>query len=113
MIYPRKEVKEYGTRAEIEGLYQPGDRIAVVDDLATTGGSKFEAIDKMTAAGLQVKDVIVLIDRQSGAREALEDAGYSLHTVLTLTWLLDHWETNHRIPSLQLEAVRKFLKPDD
>ena len=42
-----------------------------MDDLATTGGSKFEAIEKLTAAGLMVHDVVVLIDRQSGAAEAL------------------------------------------
>jgi uridine monophosphate synthetase len=64
MIYPRKEAKTYGTKADIEGIFQPGETVAVVDDLATTGGSKFEAIEKLTAAGLKVRDVIVLIDRQ-------------------------------------------------
>jgi uridine monophosphate synthetase len=110
MIYPRKEVKEYGTRAEIEGTYQPGERVAVIDDLATTGGSKFEAIDKLTQAGLQVEDVIVLIDRQSGAAEALAKSGYRLHAVLTLTGLLDYWEETGRIPAEQIVAVRDFLK---
>ncbi|NMC11797.1 MAG: orotidine-5'-phosphate decarboxylase, partial [Chloroflexi bacterium] len=62
MIYPRKEIKEYGTRAEIEGAYLPGDRVVVIDDLATTGGSKFEAIEKLTSAGILVSDVVVLID---------------------------------------------------
>ena len=46
--------------------FQPGERVVVIDDLATTGGSKFEAIEKLAAAGLQVQDVVVLIDRQSG-----------------------------------------------
>ena len=69
MIYPRKEVKAYGTKAEIEGEYHPGETIVVIDDLATTGGSKFEAIEKLTGAGLVVKDVVVLVDRQSGAKE--------------------------------------------
>ena len=70
LVYPRKEAKAYGTKAEIEGLFSPGERAVVVDDLTTTGGSKFEAIEKLTAAGLQVSDVVVLIDRQSGAPEA-------------------------------------------
>ncbi len=69
MIYPRKEAKDYGTRAEIEGDYKSGETVVLIDDLATTGGSKFEVIDKLKAAGLQVHDVVVLIDRQSGARE--------------------------------------------
>ncbi|MDD2922080.1 MAG: orotate phosphoribosyltransferase, partial [Anaerolineales bacterium] len=70
MIYPRKEVKTYGTKAEIEGEYYAGETVVVIDDLATTGGSKFEAIEKLTGAGLVVKDVVVLIDRQSGAKES-------------------------------------------
>jgi uridine monophosphate synthetase len=109
MIYPRKEVKEYGTRAEIEGEYHTGERVVVIDDLATTGGSKFEAIEKLSAAGLQIQDVVVLIDRQSGATEALSQAGYRLHAVLTLTDLLDYWESTGRIPAEQISAVRKFL----
>jgi len=110
MIYPRKEAKTYGTLAEIEGQFAPGETAVVIDDLATTGGSKFEAIEQLTGAGLVVKDVVVLIDRQSGAREALEKEGYQLHTVLTLTGLLDTWERNGRVPAEQIEAVRQFLK---
>src|SRR5687767_15239097 len=47
MIYPRKESKTYGTKAEIEGEYHAGETVVVIDDLATTGGSKFEAIEKL------------------------------------------------------------------
>ena len=103
-------MKEYGTRAEVEGVYAAGERAAVIDDLATTGGSKFEAIDKLTAAGLQVKDVIVLIDRQSGASEALAQAGYQLHAVFNLTQLLDHWERTGRITPEQIAAARRFIQ---
>jgi uridine monophosphate synthetase len=109
MIYPRREAKSYGTAAEIEGEYYAGERVVVIDDLATTGGSKFEAIDRLTAAGLQVKDVVVLIDRQSGAREALAAAGYRLHAVLTLTSLLDYWERTAKAPEEQIAAARAFL----
>jgi len=109
MIYPRKEAKEYGTRAQIEGDYQPGERVAVIDDLATTGGSKFEAIDKLTAAGLAVEDVVVLIDRQSGAAQALAQSGCRLHAVLTLTDLLDYWEATGRIDPDQITATRNFI----
>jgi uridine monophosphate synthetase len=109
LVYPRKEVKTYGTKAEIEGLFTPGERVAVVDDLTTTGGSKFEAIEKLTAAGLQVSDVVVLIDRQSGAAESLAQAGYRLHAVFTLAQLLDHWEANGKVPVGQIAAVREFI----
>jgi len=110
LIYPRKEAKEYGTRAEIEGFFQPGEQVVVIDDLTTTGGSKFEAIEKLTAAGLKVKDVVVLIDRQSGASQALAQAGLALHAVFTLGELLDGWEANGRLPGEQIAAVRDFIK---
>jgi uridine monophosphate synthetase len=110
MIYPRKEAKEYGTAATIEGAFAAGERAVVIDDLATTGGSKFEAIDKLKAAGLAVEDVVVLIDRQSGAAEALAEAGYRLHAVFTLSELLDHWEQTGRVPAGQIAVARAFLQ---
>jgi len=109
MIYPRKEVKEYGTKAQIEGDYHPGETIAVIDDLATTGGSKFEAIEKLTGAGLVVKDVVVLVDRESGAKESLAEAGYNMHAVLTISEMLDHWEETGKVEKDKIETTRKFL----
>jgi uridine monophosphate synthetase len=110
MIYPRKEAKTYGTKAEIEGEYQPGETVVVIDDLATTGGSKFEAIEKLTSAGLEVHDVVVLVDRQSGAKEALAEAGFSLHGVLTISDLLDHWESAGKVAPDKISATRAFLQ---
>jgi uridine monophosphate synthetase len=109
MIYPRREAKSYGTGAEIEGAYQPGERVVVIDDLATTGGSKFEAIEKLSGAGLQVQDVVVLIDRKSGAAEALAERGYRLHSVLNLIALLEYWEQTDGVPAGQIAAAREFL----
>ena len=109
MIYPRKEGKEYGTKAEIEGEHHPGESVVVVDDLATTGSSKFEAIEKLTSAGLVVKDVVVLVDRQSGAKEALAEAGYAMHAVLTISEMLDYWERTSKVEKDKIKATRKFL----
>lgn len=109
MIYPRKEVKAYGTRAEIEGEYHPGETVVVIDDLATTGGSKFEAIEKLTGAGLAVRDVVVLVDRQSGAKQSLAEAGYAMHAVLTIGEMLDHWEGTGKVGKDKIDATRKFL----
>ncbi|MCL4273540.1 MAG: orotate phosphoribosyltransferase [Anaerolineales bacterium] len=110
MIYPRKEAKAYGTKADIEGEYHAGETAVIIDDLATTGGSKFEAIEKLTGAGLVVKDVVVLVDRQSGAKESLEQAGYSMHAVLTIGQLLDHWESTGMVERERINATREFLK---
>jgi uridine monophosphate synthetase len=110
MIYPRKEAKSYGTKAEIEGEYHAGETAVIIDDLATTGGSKFEAIEKLTSAGLVVKDVVVLVDRQSGAKESLAQAGYSMHAVLTIGQLLEYWEENGKVEKDKIDETRKFLK---
>ena len=110
MIYPRKDVKTYGTKAEIEGEFNTGEVALVIDDLATTGGSKFEAIEKLTAAGLVVKDVVVLVDRQSGAKESLEQAGYSMHAIMTITEMLDHWEKTGKVGKDKITETRTFLK---
>ena len=109
MIYPRKEVKTYGTKSEIEGEYYAGETVVVIDDLATTGGSKFEAIEKLIGAGLVVKDVVVLVDRQSGAKESLEQAGYSMHAVLTISQLLNYWEETGKVEKDKIEETRLFL----
>jgi len=113
MIYPRKEAKSYGTKAEIEGEYHAGETAVIIDDLATTGGSKFEAIEKLTGAGLIVKDVVVLVDRQSGAKESLAQAGYSMHAVLTISQLLDYWEEAGKVERKNIQAARIFLLKSD
>jgi len=110
MIYPRKEVKAYGTRAKVEGNYEAGQTALVIDDLVTTGGSKFEAIERLKEVGLKVTDILVLIDRQSGARATLAEAGYRLHAIFQLTDLIDHWENTGKISAQQTAAVREFLE---
>jgi uridine monophosphate synthetase len=110
MVYPRKEVKEYGTRAAVEGLFHAGERAVVIDDLTTTGGSKFEGIQRLEGEGLEVQDVVVLIDRESGAAAALSAQGYRLHAVLTLSLMIDHWQRSGKLPAGTADEVRQFIR---
>jgi uridine monophosphate synthetase len=110
MIYPRKEVKAHGTAQQIEGTYAAGERAVVLDDLITTGGSKLAAIEPLESAGLKVRDVVVLIDREEGGREELEEAGYCLHAVLTLSEMLELLVEAGRISSEQRHEVLTILK---
>jgi uridine monophosphate synthetase len=109
LIYPRRESKAYGTRAAIEGEFSPGETAVVIDDLATTGGTKVEAIEKLEAAGLQVRDIVVLIDREQGARETLAEGGYRLHAITTLRALLGEWRSLGTVTTAEAEAVEAFL----
>jgi len=71
----RKEPKTHGTGKLIEGPFRAGDRVAVIEDTITTGGSAKKAIDAVRAAGGNVVGVLALVDREEGGREALEADG--------------------------------------
>lgn len=84
LIYPRKEVKAHGARRLIEGDFNEGETVVVVDDILITGGSVLEGIAKLETSGLVVHDVVVFIDHGGQARQRLADAGYRTHAVLTI-----------------------------
>ena len=88
MIYPRKEIKDHGTKQPIEGIYSPGERAVLVEDLVTSGGSVLEAAEKLRSHGIEVKDAVVYLDRESGAAERLQAHGIRLHAALRLSRLL-------------------------
>lgn len=109
LIYPRREAKAYGTKALIEGEYRKGDKVAIIDDLVTTGETKVEAIEKLKAAGLEVVAIVVLIDREMGATEYLGSRGYTFEAVTDLTKLLAQWKSTKAINDEQHDAVFKFM----
>jgi orotate phosphoribosyltransferase len=71
----RKDVKEHGTKRAVEGDVQTGDRVLIIDDVITTGGSTLTAIERARQSGLIVDRVIALIDREEGGREAIIGKG--------------------------------------
>jgi len=105
MIYPRKEAKEYGTKAQIEGQHAPGERIAMIDDVVTTGGAKLEALEKLRGAGLVVEDLVVLVDRESGGAESLREMGVALHAAARLRDLLPIWQAQGKLTAEQVAQV--------
>ncbi len=74
----RKEAKAHGTGRLIEGPFRAGDRVAVIEDVITTGGSALRAAEAIRAAGGVVSGVLALVDREEGGREALEGAGLAV-----------------------------------
>lgn len=109
VVYPRSEVKAHGTKKAVEGVVIEGQTAVVLDDLATRGTSAVEALPKLREAGLTVTDLVVLVDRQSGAADKLAAHGVTLHAVYTLTELLDLWEAAGAVSTEQVSAVRAFL----
>lgn len=88
-IHPAKE--RNGERVFIEGLYERGETALLIDDLVTSGGGIVETARYLNAnAGLHVRDVVVLLDRQEGARELLRRKGYNLISILGLETMLNY-----------------------
>lgn len=110
LIYPRKTAKSYGTGKAIEGKWAVGQTAVVIDDLITSGDSILQAIASLKAAGLVVKDAVVLVDREQEGAETLRSQGYKLHTAITLTHLLAILESHERITARQRAKVLKSLK---
>lgn len=82
-VFVRNARKDYGTAKQIEGVLLEGDRVVIVEDIATTGGQVLEAARALEAAGAKVTAIIATIDRQEGARENIEGAGYRFEALFT------------------------------
>lgn len=87
MVMRRKEKKDYGTKQMIEGVYTEGQRCLIIEDVITTGGSIIETAHDLEQAGIQIHDLVVLIDREQGGKENLEKK-YRVHSILTLSNIL-------------------------
>jgi uridine monophosphate synthetase len=109
LIYPRVAEKTYGTKRRIEGAFEAGERVVVIDDIVTDGASKLEAIQPLEEAGLVVRDLVVLIDREQGGRERLAARGYTLHAVLTITSCLEELERAGLVEAALVARARAFV----
>jgi orotate phosphoribosyltransferase len=83
-LFVRKQAKTYGTCNLVEGGYQAGETVAVIEDVITTAGQVCTSVTQMRELGLVVKEALCVIDRQQGGRERLESIGCSLRSVFTL-----------------------------
>ena len=79
----RKSSKDHGTGRLIEGPVSPGDRVAILEDVITTGKSTIKAIDAARGSGLDIAGVVALVDRQEGGRETIEAQGFHVVTFVT------------------------------
>ena len=109
MLYPRKEVKDYGTKAAIEGIYSKGEKLVIIDDLITSGNSVYEALEKLNNEEFEIRDVVVLIDRENGGYERLANDGYILHSIFKINELLNYWKKIRLITLDTYLIVTQFL----
>ena len=84
-LFIRNARKDYGTEKIHEGVVSENDRVVILEDVATTGGQVLEAAGDIEASGAVVTTIIAVVDREEGARRAVEDAGYSFDALFTVS----------------------------
>jgi orotate phosphoribosyltransferase len=84
-LYVRKDAKDHGTKKLVEGdkSISPGSRIALLEDVVTTGGSSLKAVEKLRAIGANVVGIVALVDRLEGGAEIIREAGLPLVSICT------------------------------
>ena len=88
----RKAPKVHGTGRQVEGPFKAGDRVAVIEDVITTGGSALKAVEAIRREGGDVAGVLALVDREEGGREALEQAGLEVHALARASEIIARME---------------------
>jgi len=86
-VYVRKEAKTYGTCNLVEGGEFAGKRLVVVEDVITSGGQVIESTHALVQLGAEIACVICIVDRESGGKENIAEAGYALRALFTMTEL--------------------------
>jgi orotate phosphoribosyltransferase len=90
----RKTQKDHGIVKWVEGDMKPGERVVIVEDVITTGGSAVKAVERARAEGLEVVKVVVLVDRQEGGLEAVQAEVASVESIVTVEDLMAHSKVN-------------------
>jgi orotate phosphoribosyltransferase len=92
----RKNQKDHGVIQWIEGDLNPGDRVVIIDDVATTGGSTIKAIERAASEGLDVIKVVILVDRQEGGIENIRKLVPDVSSVILRDELIQHWKQQRK-----------------
>ncbi|XP_004424564.1 PREDICTED: uridine 5'-monophosphate synthase [Ceratotherium simum simum] len=110
MLIRRKETKDYGTKHLVEGAVNPGETCLIIEDVITSGSSILETVEVLQKEGLKVTDAIVLLDREQGGKGKLQAHGIHLHSVCTLSKVLEILEQQKKINPEMVERVKRFIQ---
>lgn len=110
MVYVRRRPKGYGTNAMIEGILDKNQKVVLIDDIITNGGSKMRFIEGIKKTGAKVNDVAVILDREQGGKETLSDEGIELYSLITLKELLDYMRKHSLIEKEKYADVLNYLE---
>ncbi len=109
LLYIRSKPKKYGQQKRVEGVFEPGDHVLVIDDLITDGGSKIEAVQALRDADLKVTDVLVAVDREQGGAKQLKDAKLTLHVLAPISHLIKSLEAEKRLSKSDAKRILAYI----
>ncbi len=109
LIIKRKEAKSYGTKKLIEGIYEKGQNCLLVEDVITSGKSLVETIIEVEQEDLKVADIVVVLDREQGGKQLLENKGYRVHTLFTITEACEILHNEGQLSDEEVKRIQDFL----
>lgn len=109
LILKRKEAKAYGTKKLIEGIFEKGQNCLLVEDVITSGKSLIETISEVENEGLNVSDIVVVLDRQQGGKELLENKGYQVHTLFSISEVCKILSDEGLLSKDEVQRITDFL----
>ncbi|CAG2226515.1 UMPS [Mytilus edulis] len=110
MLIRRKEAKDYGTKKMIEGHYKPGEVCLIVEDVVTSGTSVLETVQTLGDVNIKVTDAVVLMDREQGAKTTLKNKGINVHSVCTLSQVLDVLSSAGKLDQDTVNRTKQFIQ---
>lgn len=110
MIIKRKEAKNYGTQKTLEGSYAKGDKVLLIEDVITSGESLMETINELENEGLEIAQILVVLDREQGGSQRLKEKGYEIQSLFTITSLINTLFEEGKIDDAVKSEVFNFLR---
>ncbi|MDQ0783118.1 orotidine-5'-phosphate decarboxylase [Chryseobacterium sp. W4I1] len=110
LIIKRKEAKNYGTKKLIEGIYQKGQNCLLVEDVITSGKSLVETIAEVEQEDLKVADIVVVLDREQGGKQLLENKGYRVHTLFNISEVCTILQETGELSDEEVKRIQDFLQ---
>lgn len=110
LVQPRAKIKEHGKGKLIEGDWKEGDKVAIIDDLVTKGDSKLESLEQFKACNLEVVGFYLLLDREMGGKQLVEQSGYTVDVAMTMTEVFTILAEEQKITNAQRDEMLNFMR---
>jgi uridine monophosphate synthetase len=110
MVVKRKEAKEHGTKKLVEGIFSPGQKCVVIDDVISSGISMIETLEAIEEAGLVVEHVISIVDRMQGGVATLAKEGYQARTVYSIQEILEVLYKHNKVDKDTHDRTLEFIR---